>query len=158
MSKRKKISRACFKRSVLPAQRPVSRFARTLGTLLEAGVPILEAIHITRNTCGNAIYAGAMDKVYEGIREGENFADPLRRAKVADPMVINMIDVGEETGELDKMLMKVADTYDDEVQNLVAGMTALMEPVMVVTLGGIVGFIVISLFMPMVSLLKNLKT
>jgi len=140
------------------AKGTVSRFARTLGTLLEAGVPILEAIHITRNTCGNAIFSNALDKVYEGIREGENFADPLRRAKVADPMVINMIDVGEETGELDKMLVKVADTYDDEVQSLVSSMTALMEPVMVVTLGSIVGFIVVSLFLPMVQLLKNLKS
>ncbi|MCY2927505.1 MAG: type II secretion system F family protein [Planctomycetota bacterium] len=140
------------------AKGTVSRFARTLGTLLEAGVPILEAIHITRNTCGNAVYAGAMEKVYEGIREGENFADPLRRSKVVDPMVINMIDVGEETGELDKMLVKIADTYDDEVQTLVASMTALMEPLMVVVLGGIVGFIVVSLFLPMVALLRNLKS
>ncbi|MCY2927041.1 MAG: type II secretion system F family protein, partial [Planctomycetota bacterium] len=140
------------------AKGTVSRFARTLGTLLEAGVPILEAIHITRNTCGNAVFAVALEKVHEGIREGENFADPLRRAKVADPMVINMIDVGEETGELDKMLVKVADTYDDEVESLVSSMTALMEPVMVVTLGGIVGFIVVSLFLPMVYLLKNLKS
>ncbi|MCY2930572.1 MAG: type II secretion system F family protein [Planctomycetota bacterium] len=140
------------------AKGTVSRFARTLGTLLEAGVPILEAIHITRNTCGNAVYAGAMEKVYEGIREGENFADPLRRSKVVDPMVINMIDVGEETGELDKMLVKVADTYDDEVQTLVSSMTALMEPVMVIVLGGIVGFIVVALFLPMVYLLKNLKS
>ncbi len=136
----------------------VSRFSRTLGTLLEAGVPILEAIHITRNTCGNAVFAAALDKVYEGIREGENFADPLRRSKVTDPMVINMIDVGEETGELDKMLAKIADTYDDEVQSLVSSMTAMMEPVMVVVLGGIVGFIVVSLFLPMVTLMKNLKS
>ena len=95
--------------------------------------------------------------MHDGIREGENFSEPLRQAKIVQPMVVNMIDVGEETGDLDKMLEKVADTYDDEVATLVQGMTALLEPVMVITLGVIVGFIVVSLFMPMVSLIQNVQ-
>ena len=135
----------------------VARFARTLGTLLSAGVPILEALNITRETSGNEVYARALLKVHDGIREGDSFADPLRRAKIVEPMVVNMIDVGEETGELDKMLAKVADTYDDEVETLVAGMTALLEPVMVILLGGIVGFIVVALFMPMVGMIQGMQ-
>ena len=136
----------------------VARFSRTLGTLLTAGVPILEALNITRETAGNEIFSRAMGKVHDGIREGENFAEPLRASKVVEPMVVNMIDVGEETGELDKMLNKVADTYDDEVQTLVASMVSLLEPVMVITLGVIVGFIVIALFMPMIGLLQSVQT
>jgi len=95
--------------------------------------------------------------VHDGIREGESFAAPLRQAKVVEPMVVNMIDVGEETGELDKMLTKVADTYDEEVETLVASLVSLLEPVMVITLGLIVGFIVVSLFMPMVALIQNMS-
>jgi len=135
----------------------VARFTRTLGTLLTAGVPILEALEITRQTSGNEVFARALVRVHDGIREGESFADPLRQAKVVEPMVVNMIDVGEETGELDKMLYKVADTYDEEVDTLVSGMTSLMEPVMVITLGVIVGFIVIALFMPMPTMLEHLQ-
>jgi len=135
----------------------VARFARTLGTLLNAGVPILEALNITRETSGNEVYSRALSKVHDGIREGESFAGPLRQAKIVEPMVVNMIDVGEETGELDKMLSKVADTYDEEVEVLVASMTSLMEPIMVITLGVIVGFIVLALFMPMVSLIQSLS-
>jgi len=135
----------------------VARFSRTLGTLLAAGVPILEALQITSDTSGNAVFAKAMSSVHDGIREGESFADPLRQAKIVEPMVVNMIDVGEETGELDKMLNKVADTYDEEVETLVAGMVSLLEPVMVITLGLIVGFIVVALFMPMVSLLNAVQ-
>ena len=135
----------------------VARFTRTLGTLLSAGVPILEALNITRDTSGNEVYSRALTKVHNGIREGESFADPLRQARIVDSMVVNMIDVGEETGELDKMLNKVADTYDEEVETLVSSMTALLEPVMVITLGLIVGFIVIALFMPMVGMLDALQ-
>jgi type IV pilus assembly protein PilC len=141
----------------LVSKSAVARFTRTLGTLLSAGVPILEALNITRDTSGNEVLARALADVHDGIREGESFADPLRRAKVVDPMVVNMIDVGEETGELDKMLVKVADTYDDEVETLVASLTSLMEPVMVITLGVIVGFIVIALFMPMPAMLQTLQ-
>ena len=135
----------------------VARFTRTLGTLLTAGVPILEALQITRDTAGNEVYSRALARVHDGIREGESFAGPLRQAKIVEPMVVNMIDVGEETGELDKMLNKVADTYDDEVETLVASMVSLMEPVMVIGLGIIVGFIVVSLFMPMVGMLDAVQ-
>jgi type IV pilus assembly protein PilC len=132
----------------------VARFARTLGTLLAAGVPILEAINITRETSGNEVYARALERVHDGIREGESFSSPLRQAKIVDPMVVNMIDVGEETGELDQMLDKVADTYDDEVDVLVGSLTSLLEPVLIIVLGVIVGFIVVALFMPMVHMLS----
>ncbi|MBN1553924.1 MAG: type II secretion system F family protein [Phycisphaerae bacterium] len=135
----------------------VARFSRTLGTLLAAGVPILDALTITADTAGNEVYTKALRNVRESIREGESIAKPLRQAKVVDPMVVNMIDVGEETGELDKMLEKVADTYEDEVETLVAGMVSLLEPVMVITLGVIVGFIVVALFMPMVSMISAVQ-
>ena len=135
----------------------VARFSRTLGTLLAAGVPILEALNITRETAGNQVYARALQKVHGAIREGESFAGPLRQARVVEPMVVNMIDVGEETGDLDKMLMKIADTYDEEVDTLVSGLVSLLEPVMVIVLGVIVGFIVIALFMPLVSLIQALQ-
>jgi len=139
------------------AKTSVARFARTLGTLLSAGVPILEALNITRDTSGNQVYSRALGKVHDGIREGESFAEPLRQARIVEPMVVNMIDVGEETGELDKMLNKVADTYDEEVETLVSSMTSLLEPVMVITLGVIVGSIVIALFLPMVRMLDVLQ-
>ncbi|NBB95095.1 MAG: type II secretion system F family protein [Planctomycetes bacterium] len=136
----------------------IARFSRTLGTLLSAGVPILDALSITADTAGNAVYTRALKNVRDSIREGESMAKPLRQARVVDAMVVNMIDVGEETGELDKMLEKVADTYDEEVEVLVSGMVSLLEPVMVITLGLIVGFIVIALFMPMVSLLNAVSS
>ena len=135
----------------------VARFSRTLGTLLSAGVPILEALTITRETAGNEVYSRALSRVHDAIREGESFASPLRQAKVVEPMVVNMIDVGEETGDLDKMLMKVADTYDEEVEALVAGLVSLLEPLMVITLGIIVGFIVVSLFLPLVTLIQSVQ-
>jgi type IV pilus assembly protein PilC len=117
-------------------------------------VPILEAINITRETSGNEVYARALGAVHDEIREGESFANPLRAAKICDSIVVNMIDVGEETGDLDKMLIKIADNYDEEVETLVDGLVSLLEPVMVVVLGGIVGFIVIALFLPLVSLIN----
>ncbi len=134
----------------------VARFTRTLGTLISAGVPILEAINITRETSGNMVFARALQGVHDGIREGDSFANPLRQAKIVDSIVVNMVDVGEETGELDKMLIKVADNYDDEVETLVASLVSLLEPVLVVVLGVIVGFIVIALFLPLVSLINGL--
>lgn len=139
------------------SKQAIARFTRTLGTLLSAGVPILEALKITADTSGNMVLTRALNEVHDGVREGESFADPLRQSRIVDPMVTNMIDVGEETGELDKMLMKVADTYDEEVDNLVASLTSLMEPVMVIMLGVIVGFIVVALFMPMPAMLNNLQ-
>ncbi len=134
----------------------VARFCRTLGTLVTAGVPILEAINITKDTSGNEVFARALGKVHDSIREGDTFADPLRAAKVVDGIVVNMISVGEETGELDKMLLKIADNYDDEVETLVGSLISLLEPIMVAVLGVIVGFIVIALFLPLVSLISSM--
>lgn len=134
----------------------VARFTRTLGTLISAGVPILDAINITKETSGNEVFARALVKVHDAIREGESMADPLRATKVVDSIVVNMVDVGEETGDLDKMLMKVADNYDSDVDVLVGSLISILEPVMVVVLGVIVGYIVIALFMPMVSLISGM--
>ena len=136
----------------------VSRFCRTLGTLIAAGVPILEAITITKDTSGNEVYVKALGRVHDAIREGDSFANPLRASKVVDAIVVNMVDVGEETGELDKMLIKVADNYDDEVETMVAGLVSLLEPIMVIVLGGIIGFIVVALFLPMVALVNSLSS
>jgi type IV pilus assembly protein PilC len=140
------------------AKTSVARFSRTLGTLLAAGVPILEAINITRETTGNEVFGRALERVHDGIREGEDFSAPLRQSKIVEPMVVNMIDVGEETGDLDKMLGKIADTYDEEVQTMVAAMVSMLEPVMVIVLGVIVGFIVLAIFMPMPAMLEAMQS
>jgi type IV pilus assembly protein PilC len=135
----------------------VARFTRTLGTLIAAGVPILEALNITRETIGNEVVSRALLQVHDSIREGESIAGPLRASGVVDPIVVNMVDVGEETGELDKMLIKVADTYDEEVDHLVASLVNAMEPMMIIFLGTTVGFIVIALFLPLVTLISNVS-
>ena len=132
----------------------ISRFSRTLGTLVEAGVPILEALNITRNTAGNEVFARAIGEVHDSVREGETFADPLRASKVCDPIVVNMVDVGEETGDLDKMLLKVADTYDEEVDAAVSNLVSVLEPIMVIILGVIVTFIVLGIFMPLPEMIS----
>ena len=134
----------------------VSRFARTLGTLLAAGVPILEALGIARDTVGNAVFERALQKVQDGVREGESLVTPLRATGTCDPIVTNMIEVGEETGDLDKMLLKIADNYDDQVDVLIGSMMSLLEPVMVVVLGGTVGTIVVALFMPLVAIMTEM--
>ena len=136
----------------------VARFTRTLGTLVAAGVPILEAVLITRDTSGNYVYEKALDGVHDSIREGETVADPLREAKVCDSIVINMIEVGEETGDLDVMLVKIADNYDEEVDVAVTAMLSLLEPALVVVLGGIVGTIVLALFLPLVKMIESVST
>lgn len=135
----------------------VARTARTLGTLIASGVPILEGLIIARDTAGNAVFVRAFQHVYTAIREGESMAIPLKEARIVDDMVVNMVDVGEETGALDTMLYKVADVYDEEVSVLVDGLVSLLEPLMVVVLGLIVGFIVIALFMPLIKLLNDLS-
>ena len=135
----------------------VARTMRTLGTLVASGVPILEGLTIARDTAGNSIFRRAFDNIYAAIREGESIAVPLREARIVDDMVVNMIDVGEETGALDNMMYKIADVYDEEVSVLVDGLVNLLEPLMVVILGLIVGFIVIALFMPLVKLLNDLS-
>lgn len=136
----------------------IARFTRTLGTLISAGVPILDAINITKETCGNEVYSRALVKVHDAIREGESMADPLRATKVCDAIVVNMVDVGEETGDLDKMLIKIADNYDSDVDVLVGSLISILEPVMVVILGVIVGFIVVALFAPMISLIQSVSS
>jgi type IV pilus assembly protein PilC len=135
----------------------IARFTRTLGTLISAGVPILEAILITRDTSGNYVYEQALTKVHDSIREGETFAGPLRETKVCDAIVVNMIDVGEETGDLDVMLMKIADNYDEEVDVAVASLLSLLEPLLVVGLGTVVGVIVLALFLPLVKMIESVS-
>ena len=135
----------------------VARTCRTLGTLIASGVPILEALAITRDTAGNTVFYKAYEHIIAAIREGETMAVPLRETRVVDEMVVNMVDVGEETGALDTMLYKVADVFDEEVGVLVEGLVNLLEPLMVVCLGLIVGFIVIALFMPLIKLLNDLS-
>lgn len=134
-----------------------ARTCRTLGTLIASGVPILEAIVIARDTAGNMVFQRAFDTIYAAIREGETMAVPLREARIVDDIVVNMVDVGEETGALDNMLYKVADVYDEEVAVLVDALVSLLEPLMVIVLGLIVGFIVIALFMPLIKLLNDLS-
>ena len=135
----------------------VARFSRTFGTLISSGVPILEALDITRATVGNVILSSAIGTVHESIREGGSIAAPLGQTKVCDDMVVNMIDVGEETGNLDSMLIKIAETYDDEVDVAVESLTSLMEPIMIVGLGLIVGFIVVSLFLPLIKIMQSIS-
>ncbi|WP_169980506.1 type II secretion system F family protein [Tautonia rosea] len=135
----------------------VARTTRTLGTLVQSGVPILESLNIVRDTAGNAVFERAFNRIYDSIREGETIAQPLREARIVDDIVVNMIDVGEETGELDTMLMKIADNYDEEVEAAVESLVSLLEPIMIVVLGGIIGFIVIALFMPLVKLISELS-
>jgi len=130
----------------------VARFARTLGTLLTSGVPILQALKITKETIGNTVIQNAVQKVHDSIKEGETIAGPLEESKVFPAMVVNMIDVGEETGSLDAMLNKVADIYDDEVEAAVEALLALMEPMIIIVLGGVIGFIVVALYLPIFTL------
>jgi type IV pilus assembly protein PilC len=135
----------------------IARTCRTLGTLIASGVPILEALAITRDTAGNAVFYKAYEHIIAAIREGESMAVPLRETRTVDEIVVNMVDVGEETGALDTMLYKVSDVFDEEVGVLVEGLVNLLEPMMVVALGLIVGFIVIALFMPLIKLLNDLS-
>ena len=130
---------------------------RTLGTLVASGVPILEALSITRETCANAVFERMYTRVYESIREGDTIAQPLKESRLVDDMVVNMVDVGEETGDLDTMLYKIADVYDEEVNVLVESLISLLEPLMIVILGGIIGTIVVALFLPMIKLLESLS-
>lgn len=135
----------------------IARVTRTLGTLIASGVPILEGLLIARDTSGNHVFERAFDNIYTAIREGETIAVPLKEAKIVDDMVVNMVDVGEETGALDDMLYRVADVYDEEVEVKVESLVSLLEPIMVVVLGLIVGFIVIALFLPLIKLLNDLS-
>lgn len=133
----------------------ISRFTRTLGTLVSSGVPILQALTIVKETSGNVIVGAAVSAVHESVKEGETITAPLEASNIFPPMVISMVDVGEQTGALPEMLMKIADTFDDEVDNAVAAMTSLLEPIMIVFLAVIVGSIVIALFLPLIKLMEN---
>jgi type IV pilus assembly protein PilC len=135
----------------------ISRFTRTLGTLVTSGVPILQALNITRETAGNVIISNAITKVHDAVKEGESMIAPLEGSKVFPPMVISMVDVGEETGQLPEMLLKVADVYEDEVDNAVSAMTSMLEPLMIVILAVVVGTIVMALFMPLIQIIQGIS-
>ena len=135
----------------------IAGFARTLGTLMRAGVPVLQALTIVRDTARNAVIARAAQNIYESVKEGENMAPPIEAAGVFPPMVVSMVEVGEETGALPEMFLKVADTYDTEVDNAVEGLTSVIEPLLIIFLAVVVGTIVIALFMPLISIIGKLS-
>ncbi len=135
----------------------VSRFTRTLGTLMSSGVPVLQALNIVRDTSGNAVLAKAIQSVHDAVKEGESMAMPLGASGIFPGMVVSMVDVGEETGALPEMLMRVADNYDDEVDTAVEGLTSVIEPIMIVALALIIGTIVIAMFVPLISIIGSLS-
>jgi len=134
----------------------IARITRTFGTLLSSGVPILQSLTITKDITGNAFYSSALTRIHDSVRDGEPLAAPMQREPVFPNMVTSMVDVGEETGELSEMLNRIADNYDEDVDNAVAGITSIIEPVMIVFLAVVVGFIVIALFLPIVEIIKQL--
>jgi type IV pilus assembly protein PilC len=134
----------------------IARFTRTLGTLVSSGVPILQALNIVKETAGNVIVATAVSAVHDSVKEGETITAPLEASGVFPPMVISMVDVGEQTGALPEMLLKIADNYDEEVDNAVTAMTSLLEPVMIVFLAVVVGSIVIAMFLPLIALMNGI--
>jgi type IV pilus assembly protein PilC len=135
----------------------ISRFSRTMATLVSSGVPILQAIEITGKTSGNTVIEDAMLDVKESVRSGESIAKPLSRVSVFPPMVTHMISIGEETGALDSMLNKVADFYEDEVDSTIKSLTSILEPIMMMFVGGLVGLIVISMYLPMFNMMNLVK-
>lgn len=134
----------------------IARFTRTLGTLVSSGVPILQALTIVKETSGNVIISEAVSGIHESVKEGETITAPMEASRAFPPMVISMVDVGEQTGALPEMLMKIADNYEEEVDNAVSAMTSLLEPIMIVFLAVIVGSIVIALFLPLITLIDQL--
>lgn len=134
----------------------IARFTRTLGTLVSSGVPILQALTIVKETSGNVIISNAVSNIHESVKEGETITAPMEASRVFPPMVISMVDVGEQTGALPEMLMKIADNYEEEVDNAVSAMTSLLEPIMIVFLAVVVGSIVIALFLPLITLIDQL--
>lgn len=135
----------------------VARFSRTLGTLVTSGVPILQALNITRDTAGNVVISDAIEEVHEAVKEGESIVAPLQASGVFPNMVISMVDVGEETGQLPEMLLKVADVYDDEVDTSVAALTSILEPIMIVILALVVGSVVFALFLPLIKMVSSMS-
>ena len=134
----------------------VARFTRTFGTLLASGVPILEALTITRGTIKNSLISDALSRVHDRVRDGENLSTPLDQQNIFPTMVTSMVEVGEETGQLPEMLNRIADNYDDEVDNSVGAITSVIEPIMIVFLAVVVGTIVIALFLPIIQIIQNL--
>lgn len=159
--KGKKVTDAVFLRlpifGILLRKVAVAKFTRTLGTLISSGVPILDGLEITAKTAGNKVIEYAVMDVRQAVSEGKTLAEPLIKSKVFPPMVTHMIAVGESTGALDAMLNKIADFYDDEVDNAVSNLTAMMEPMLMVFLGGSVGFIVVAMYMPIFKLITLIK-
>lgn len=134
----------------------ISRFCRTLGTLISSGVPILQSLNIVRETAGNVIIESAVQSIHDSVKEGETIVAPMEACKVFPPIVVSMVDVGEQTGALPEMLMKIADNYEEEVDNAVSAMTSMLEPIMIVFLAVVVGSIVIAMFMPLIVLMDKL--
>ena len=134
----------------------IARFSRTLGTLVTSGVPILQALNITRDTAGNVVVSDAIEKVHEAVKEGESIVTPMQSSYIFPSMVISMVDVGEETGQLPEMLLKVADVYDDEVDNAVTALTSILEPIMIVILALVVGAVVFALFLPLIKIISEM--
>jgi type IV pilus assembly protein PilC len=134
----------------------VARFSRTLGTLVSSGVPILQALQITRDTAGNEKVSSAIESIHDNVKEGESMVAPMETSQIFPPMVVSMVQVGEETGQLPDMLTKVADVFEEEVDTAVAGLTSLLEPVMIVLLALIVGTIVVALFLPLITIIQDL--
>ena len=135
----------------------ITRWTRTLGTLISAGVPILDAINVTRETAGNEVYAKMLGNVHNSIRQGDTFAGPLKASKTVDLLVSNMVAVGEETGDLDKMLLKVADQYDEQVDVLVGSLMSMLEPMIILVLGSTVMTTVLAVFLPMIQVITSLS-
>lgn len=135
----------------------IARFSRTLGTLISSGVPILQALNIVKETAGNAVISRAITRIHDSVKEGERVTQPMEACGVFPPMVCGMVDVGEETGALPDMLMKVADVYEDEVDNAVGALVSLLEPIMIVFLAVIVGGIVIAMFMPLITVIQTMS-
>jgi type IV pilus assembly protein PilC len=136
----------------------IARFTRTFGTLMSSGVPILQALTITRDIIENSVVASALDRVHDRVRDGEPLAAPLEQQKIFPTMVTSMIDVGEETGELPEMLNRIADNYDEDLDNAVASITSIIEPIMIVFLAVVVGTIVIALFLPIIKIIQTLSS
>ena len=135
----------------------IAQFSRTLGTLLSSGVPILQALVIVRDTTANGVVRRAIQSVHDAVKEGESMTDPLASSGVFPPMVVSMVQVGEETGQLPDMLTRIANTYDDEVDNAVAGLTAAIEPALIIFLAVVVGTIVIAMFLPMIKIISSVS-
>ncbi|TFG62269.1 MAG: type II secretion system F family protein, partial [Gemmatimonadales bacterium] len=134
----------------------IARLSRTLGTLLNSGVPMLQALNIVRDTSGNTVVARAIQHVHDSVKEGESVSLPMEASGVFPAMVVSMVDVGEETGALPDMLLRIADNYDDEVDTAVEGLTSIIEPIMIILLALIIGTIVIAMFIPLISIITQM--